>query len=128
MQIGGEPGATYYNSPAHAEPEELEWEVWIPTHAEIRERDSVDGRIGVKTLDSAVCATLVHIGPYETLDRSSGALLRWAAAEGHLPCGPFETVFIDDPGDVPGSEPRTLVRVAVKPDAIPVAGRASGDA
>ena len=115
MELGGHPGATYYNSPGHADENELEWEVWIPTSSSLRERDSIGGRIGVKTLASATCATLVHVGPYETLDRSSDALLRWAAKQGHLPAGPFQTVFVDDPADVDGRELRTVVRFAVTP-------------
>ena len=115
IELGGHPGATYYNSPSHADEDELEWEVWIPTLSSLRERESIGGRIGVKTLESATCATLVHVGPYETLDRSSDALLQWAARQGHLPAGPFQTVFVDDPADVDGHELRTVVRFAVTP-------------
>ena len=115
VELGGHPGATYYNSPSHADESDLEWEVWIPTSSSMRERDSIGGRIGVKTLASATCAVLVHIGPYETLDRSSDSLLRWVAEQGHLPAGPFQTVFVDDPADVDGRELRTVVRFAVTP-------------
>ena len=115
IEVGGQPGATYYNSPSHADDNDLDWEIWTPTFSSLRERESIGGRIGVKTLASATCATLVHIGPYETLDRSSDALLRWAAEQGHLPSGPFQTVFVDDPADVAGRELRTVVRFAVTP-------------
>lgn len=113
IEAGGQPGATYHNSASHAEEHELSWEVWIPTLSSARERASEGGRIGVKTLSAGTYASLVHVGPYETLDRAIDDLLVWAAGRGHHPAGSFQTVFIDDPGDVEEGELRTLVRFPV---------------
>jgi effector-binding domain-containing protein len=114
IDLGGQPGATYVNGPDQADEDDLEWEVWIPTSATVRERESAGGQIGVKTLAAATCATLVHVGPYETLDSSSAALVQWAADEGHVREGPLQTIFLDDPGDVPEDELKTLIRFPIK--------------
>ena len=112
--VGGQPGATYHDSPDNPGEDELRWEVWIPTTSAAREHESVDGRIGVKTLPAGTCAALIHVGPYEGLDRSIAALKRWAAEHGHLPDGPLQTVFVDDPGDVDEDDLKTLIRFPVK--------------
>jgi AraC family transcriptional regulator len=114
IDLGGHPGATYNNDPDQADEDDLDWEVWIPTNAAVRERESVDGQIGVKTLKAATCAALVHRGSYETLDGSSGLLLQWATEEGHVRNGPLQTIFLDDPADVPEDELKTLIRFPVK--------------
>jgi len=114
IELGGHQGATYNNGPDQTDEDDLEWEVWIPTNAAVRERESVDGQIGVKTLPAATCATLVHVGAYENLDNSSGVLLRWAAEEGHVREGPMQTIFLDDPADVSEDELKTLIRFPVK--------------
>ena len=114
IELGGQPGASYFNGPDEVSDDELEWEVWIPTPSVVRERESVDGQIGVKTIAAATCATLIHLGPYETLSVSTAALLQWAKDQGHRPDGPFQTVFLDDPADVDEHELRTIVRFAVK--------------
>ncbi len=113
VEVGGQPGATYHNSPSHAEEDELSWEVWIPTLSSMRERPSEAGRIGVKTMPGGTYAALVHVGTYETLDRSIDDLLVWAARRGHHPAGSFETVFTDDPAEVEEGELRTVVRFPV---------------
>ena len=113
MEIGGQPGASYHNSPSHSEEDELEWEVWMPTRSSVRERPSENGSVGVRTLSGGIYATLVHVGPYETLDRSVDDLLVWAAQHGHHPTGTFQTVFVDDPADVEDRDLKTVIRFPV---------------
>jgi effector-binding domain-containing protein len=46
-------------------------------------------------------ASILHIGPYETLERSYGELTRWLAGMGLQPSGPLWEVYWSDPGEEP---------------------------
>ena len=62
-------------------------------------------RIGYRRLSACRAATVIHRGPYATVPAARAALVRWVAAAGLRPAGPFRVLYLQfgaDPGlDVP---------------------------
>lgn len=65
------------------------------------------GRIESGSLPAGEVATLVHVGPYETLGNSYTRLMEWLDANGRKQSGPYWEIYIDDPQQTPPEKLRT---------------------
>jgi AraC family transcriptional regulator len=59
------------------------------------------GRVIPGRLPGGRVASIVHIGPYDTLERSYSELVRWLAELGLHPSGPLWEVYWSDPEEEP---------------------------
>ncbi|MCG8587694.1 MAG: MerR family transcriptional regulator [Proteobacteria bacterium] len=71
-------------------------------------------RARVERLPGALCAWLLHEGPYETLGLAHHALYAWAQERGHPPQGPIIEVYRNDPAEVPAEALATEVSLPLE--------------
>jgi effector-binding domain-containing protein len=57
------------------------------------------GRVVPGRLPGGRVASIVHVGPYETLEHSHAELVRWLAEMGIHPAGPLWEVYWSDPDE-----------------------------
>ncbi|HZW00387.1 MAG TPA: GyrI-like domain-containing protein [Candidatus Deferrimicrobium sp.] len=60
-----------------------------------------DGDVTASHVGGCEAAVGVHVGPYDTLHETSGAVLAWVAAQGRTPSGPMWEVYLTDPEQEP---------------------------
>lgn len=110
----GMPEAVYLTSPAEVPEEQAVWEVRGPIAGDVPPRAAVADCPGVKVLEPARVACLLHKGPYETIGPAYQHLLQWATENGYAMSGPPEEVYFSDPANVPPEEYLTEVRFPVR--------------
>lgn len=71
------------------------------------------GRAVPTELPGGPVAVAWHVGPYDTLGVTYGALMAWLAEQGRVVAGPMWEVYWTDPDTAPPSEWRTEVLVPV---------------
>jgi effector-binding domain-containing protein len=59
------------------------------------------GRVVPGRLPGGRVASIVHVGPYDTLERTYGELIRWLAEMGIHPAGALWEVYWSDPEEEP---------------------------
>ncbi len=64
-------------------------------------------------------ATLMHIGPYDTIGGTYDELTRWLGANGLALAGPPREVYLSEPS-TPPAETRTIIEFPVTEAAVPV--------
>ncbi len=102
-RTGGDIGAAFYEAEtyvrdhrrrAHRPPGSLERPdgstVFVPVVRSVPPSE----RIGFTRLPEVRAATVLHRGPYETLDATRTALLDWTAAAGLAPAGPLRILYL----------------------------------
>lgn len=105
----GMPEAVYLSPPS----EDATWELWAPV-AETAPRDASDEGIGIKRVEPATVASVMHVGSYEGLSEVYRELFEWVAANGYVVAGPPRERYYSPP-DVPPEEYRTEVLIPVRP-------------
>ena len=89
----GMPLAIYHEMMGH----EVEVECAIPVAAPM----AGTARIRAGELPAGTAARAVHLGPYENLKQTWGALFAWVGAKGLEPAGAPWEVYVTDPGQEP---------------------------
>jgi AraC family transcriptional regulator len=69
------------------------------------------GRVEAITLPGGELAVATHVGPYERLSETYGAVERWLGEQGRVSHGAMWEVYLDDPGTTPPDRLRTEVVV-----------------
>jgi effector-binding domain-containing protein len=72
------------------------------------------GRVAAGELPGGRVATVTHVGPYDQLKNTWGAIMAWVQTEGLTPTGAPWEVYIDDPATVGVSTLRTQIYVPVQ--------------
>jgi effector-binding domain-containing protein len=65
-----------------------------------------------RELPAGLFATVVHVGPYETLGTAYAAIGSWIGAHHLAPAGPPREVYLSEPG-TPSNEIKTLIELPV---------------
>jgi effector-binding domain-containing protein len=68
-----------------------------------------DEQVALEEIPGGRVATTMHVGPYEEVGEAYTALQKWMADNGCRPAGAPREVYLNEPGEVPGSELLTEV-------------------
>ena len=109
--LAGEIGAHYFNDPARTPERDWDWEVFVELKEPAAPTDASEG-IGVRQLPSALMATMVHRGRYDTVSETYERLGAWIDGHDYRHAGAPEEIYLSPP-DVPADEVRTEVRIPV---------------
>jgi effector-binding domain-containing protein len=110
----GPPFIIYHGTPASGEPFEIE--ICAPVAA------AVDPPSGwqLRELPAGTFATLLHVGPYDTIGAAYAEILAWPGANGYAVAGPPREVYLSEP-ETPPDQIRTIVELPVTEVSAPVA-------
>ena len=110
----GPPFVIYHESPADADPFDIE--ICAPVS------QGTDPPAGwqMQELPAGAFATLVHVGPYETLGTAYDTLTAWIGAHDLAFAGPPREVYLSEPA-TPPEQVRTIIEFPVVEVAAPVA-------
>lgn len=81
------PLALYHGAP---DEEGFEVEVCVPTGSVLPE----SGEIKSHELPGGQFASIVHLGPYEQVGETYGALMAWMGEQGYAPAGPSREIYV----------------------------------
>jgi len=109
----GPPIGSYYNSPEQVPPEELLWELQCPLPDEAAPIEPDAGGVGVKKVESAQVASIMHKGPFDGVGKAYGLLWEWINANGYEIAGAPEEVYLSDPCTTAPQELMTEIRFPV---------------
>ncbi|MCW5880337.1 MAG: GyrI-like domain-containing protein [Anaerolineae bacterium] len=104
--MAGAPFAAYYNM----DMADLDTEIGIPVARLLPGRDD----IMPGEMPAGRVARCVYTGPYSGLRPAYDALGAFCAEQGVTPTGVAYEIYIDDPGEKPAAELRTIVALAVQ--------------
>ena len=110
----GPPMGIYFNSPEMVPADELLWELQCPLSADVSPIEPDASGCGVKRVEEAEVASVMHKGSYEEMGRVYGELFAWITQNGYDVAGPSEEVYFKDPAETPPEELLTEVRFPVK--------------
>lgn len=110
----GPPFVIYHGSPQGGEPFDIE--VCAPVAAPVE----APAGWALQELPAGLFATVVHVGPYDTLGTAYDAVMAWLGEHGLVVGGPPREVYLSGP-DTPPEAIRTIVEVPVAEVAAPVA-------
>lgn len=110
----GPPFVIYHELLVDDEPMEIE--ICAPVHR------AVDPPAGwsFHDLPAGEFATLLHVGPYDTVGAAYGSMTTWLVEHGYAPAGPPREVYLSGP-ETPPDEIRTIIELPVVASRRPVA-------
>jgi effector-binding domain-containing protein len=106
--------AVYHTIPGQVPDEELRWELRSRVSGDVPECGPDAGGLGVKRLEAALVAAVMHKGPYEELEQVHEALMQWIEQNGYETSGPPEEAYFNDPSKVAPDELLTEIRLPVR--------------
>ncbi len=110
----GPPFVIYHGAPKGDDPFDVE--ICAPVAGAT---DPPEGwRIG--ELPAGTFATILHVGPYDTLGVAYDTLAEWTGSHDLAAAGPPREVYLSEPG-TPPDQVRTVVELPVSPLAAPIA-------
>ena len=109
----GPPFIIYHGSPESGEPFDIE--ICAPVVV------AVEPPAGwqLQELPAGEFATLLHVGPYDTIGAAYTVMMAWPAEHGYTIAGPPREVYLSEP-DTPPDQIRTIVELPVVEVAAPV--------
>jgi effector-binding domain-containing protein len=110
----GPPFVIYHESPADADPFDIE------ICAPVSRRTDPPAGWQVQELPAGTFATLVHVGPYETLATAYDTLMAWIGTHDLALAGPPREVYLSEPA-TPPEQVRTIIEFPVVAVGAPVA-------
>jgi effector-binding domain-containing protein len=119
VEPNGPPFVIYHGAPAGDDPFDIE--ICAPV---VRETEPPAGW-RVQALPAGLFATLLHVGPYETIGAAYGTLAAWIGAHGLVMAGPPREVYLSEPA-TPPDQVRTIIEWPVAEAG--AAGAAGSDA
>lgn len=90
-------------------PEEFTFECAIPLPTLFTATSEVEP----SSVGGGEAAFTVHVGTYDTIGETWGALTKWVAEQGRTIVGPGWESYVDEPGQVPDSELQTEIYLPV---------------
>jgi AraC family transcriptional regulator len=110
----GPPLGVYFNAPEQVPAEELLWEIRSPTAGNVAPSGPDEKGFGVRKLEGEEVASTMHKGPFEQVGNTIHALEAWIAENGYEIVGPYEEVYLSEPGKATPEELLTEVRFPVR--------------
>jgi AraC family transcriptional regulator len=110
----GPPLGVYFNAPEQVPAEELLWEIGSPIAGNVTLSGPDEKGLGVKRLEAVEVAATMHKGPFDQVGQTIHALEAWIAENGYEIVGPYEEVYLSDPGKTPLEEILTELRFPVR--------------
>jgi effector-binding domain-containing protein len=105
----GMPQSVYHTTPGDGPEEEWAWEVWAPVAPDVEPQEADETGLGIKEVPAGKAAAAMHIGPYETIDQTYGALADWIEGKGLRVSGPPREVYLSDPAEVAPEDTQTEI-------------------
>jgi len=113
IEASGPPFVIYHDMPSGDDPFDVEF------CAPIAAAFEPPGEWAVQELPAGDFATLVHVGPYESVDVAYDTINEWIAEHGLSVAGPPREVYLSPP-ETPPDQIRTIVEFPVAQMAAPV--------
>lgn len=113
IEEAGPPFVIYHGMPNDDDPFEVEFCAPLPARFEAPEGWQV------QELPAGEFATLVHVGPYESVDVAYDTITKWIDEHGLSVAGPPREVYLSPP-ETPPDQVRTIVEFPVAQVAAPV--------
>ncbi len=110
----GPPLGVYFNAPEQVPAEELLWEICSPIAGDVAPNGPDEKGFGVKKVEGAEVASTMHKGPFAQVGNTIHALEAWIAENGYEIVGPYEEIYLTDPGKSTPEELLTEVMFPVK--------------
>jgi AraC family transcriptional regulator len=110
----GPPLGVYFNAPEQVPAEELLWEICSPIAGDVTLSGPNEKGLGVKRMEGAEVASTMHKGPFDQVGHTIHALEAWIAENGYEIVGPYEEVYLSDPGKTTPEELLTEARFPVR--------------
>ena len=110
----GPPLGVYFNAPEQVPAEELLWEICSPIAGDVAPSGPDEKGLGVKKLEGAEVASTTHKGPFDQVENTIHALEAWIAENDYEIVGPYEEIYLTDPGKSTPEELLTEVRFPVR--------------
>jgi effector-binding domain-containing protein len=110
----GPPFVIYHGMPVDDDPFEVE--ICAPV---VRTADAPSGW-EIRELPAGTFATLLHVGPYDTVGAAYDTMGAWLAAHGLVALGPPREVYLSEP-DTPPEQVKTIIEFPVADVPAPVA-------
>jgi len=110
----GPPLGVYFKAPEQVPAEELLWEICSPIAGDTAPSGPDEKGLGVKKVKGAEVASTMHKGPFDQVGHTIHALEAWIAANGYEIMGPYEEIYLTDPGKSTPEELLTEVRFPVR--------------
>ncbi|MCU0504250.1 MAG: GyrI-like domain-containing protein [Chloroflexi bacterium] len=114
-QPSGPPFVIYHGMPSDDDPFDIE--VCAPV---ARAVGAPEGW-AVTELPAGTFATLLHVGPYDTIGAAYSAMMAWVEASSVTVVGPPREVYLSEP-DTPPERIRTVVEFPIAEAPVPAAG------
>ena len=108
------PLGVYFNAPEQVPAKDLLWEICSPITGDIAPSGPDEKGLGVKKVEGAEVASTMHKGPFKQVGNTIRALEAWIAANGYDIIGPYEEIYLTDPGKSTPKELLTEVRFPVR--------------
>ncbi len=102
----GPPFVIYHGAPASVEPFEIEICAPVPVPVE------PPAGWQAQELPAGLFATLLHVGPYDTIGAAYAELMAWPGEHGLAVAGPPREVYLSEP-ETPPEQIRTIVELPV---------------
>jgi len=109
----GPPFVIYHGMPASGEPFDIE--VCAPVARPVEPPAGWQ----LQELPAGTFATLLHVGPYDTVGEAYAAIMAWPAEHGYTIVGPPREVYLSGP-ETPPEQIRTIIEFPVIEVAAPV--------
>jgi AraC family transcriptional regulator len=110
----GPPLGVYFNAPEQVPANELLWEICSPIAGDVAPSGPDEKGLGLKKVEGARVASTIHKGPFAQVGHTIHALEAWIAANGYEIVGPYEEIYLTDPGKSTPEELLTEVRFPVR--------------
>lgn len=111
----GPPFVIYHGTPASGEPFDIE--VCAPVARPVEPLTGWQ----LQELPAGTFATLLHVGPYDTVGEAYAEIMAWPAEHGYAIAGPPREVYLSEP-ETPPEQIRTIVELPVEEVAAVPAG------
>ena len=107
------PSRVYHNIPGKVPEQDLTWELCVPIVG-ICDPSGPDERgLGFRFLEETEVASIIHKGPFSTIEETYNTIIAWIADNGYQISGTCEEVYLTEPGNMPPAEILTEIRFPV---------------
>ena len=109
VEHAGETGAQWAGPPFVLYPETCEGEFEVAVCMPVVPGAQGGERVPLEEVPGGLCASTVHVGPYNEVGKAHVALQKWMTDNGRAPAGPVREVYLNDPDSVPREQLQTEI-------------------